>query len=100
MGVTYAKGSVTGRTAVREYDFLVDTGATWVGLSQAGIDALGLDIVPNAGATLLMADGTVSRTPSLHRGGYAGRNRLRQRRSAGRHSAGRLQAATGLGVQS
>ena len=63
MGVTYAKGSVTGRAAVREYDFLVDTGATWVGLPQAGIDALGLDTVPNAGATLLMADGTVSRTP-------------------------------------
>ena len=63
MGVTYAKGSITGRAEVREYDFLVDTGATWVGLPQDDIDALGLDTVPNAGATLMMADGTVNRTP-------------------------------------
>lgn len=63
MGVTYAKGSVTGPTAVRAYDFLVDTGATWVGLPQEDIDALGLDTVPNAGAELLLADGTVSHTP-------------------------------------
>ena len=63
MGVTYAKGSVTGKTEVRAYDFLVDTGATWVGLPQEDIDALGLDTVPNAGAELMLADGAVSRTP-------------------------------------
>ena len=62
MGVTYAKGSITGRNEVREFDFLVDTGATWVGIPQEDIDALGLDTVPNADAAL-MADGTISRTP-------------------------------------
>ena len=63
MGVTYARGSITGQDEVREYDFLVDTGATWVGIPQADIDALGLDTVPNAGADLMMADGTISHTP-------------------------------------
>ena len=63
MGVTYAKGSITGQNEVREYDFLVDTGATWVGIPQADIDALGLDTVPNASAKLMMADGAISHTP-------------------------------------
>ena len=63
MGVTYAKGSITGRGEVREFDFLVDTGATWVGIPQADIDALGLETVPNASAALMTADGTINRTP-------------------------------------
>ena len=63
MGVTYARGSITGQNESREFDFLVDTGATWVGIPQADIDALGLDTVPNADAALMMADGTISRTP-------------------------------------
>lgn len=63
MGVTHAKGSITGENGVREFDFLVDTGATWVGIPQADIDALGLDTVPNASAALMMADGSVSHTP-------------------------------------
>ena len=48
---------------MREYDFLVDTGATWVGIPQADIDTLGLDTVPNASAELMMADGTISHSP-------------------------------------
>ncbi len=63
MGITYAKGSITGRSEAREYDFLVDTCATWVGIPQADIDALELEIVPNASAALMMADGTISHTP-------------------------------------
>ena len=63
MGMTYARGSVTGRNEVREFDFLVDTGATWVGIPQADIDALGLDAVPNARAALMMADGAAKPTP-------------------------------------
>ena len=63
MGITYAKGNITGKNEVREFDFLVDTGATWVGIPQADIDALGLDTVPNASAALMMADGTVNDTP-------------------------------------
>ena len=42
MGVTYAKGSIIGQSGIREYDFLVDTGSTWLGLPQANITALGL----------------------------------------------------------
>ena len=63
MGVTHAKGSITGKLENREYDFLVDTGATWVGIPQADIDELGLDAVPNANTALLTADGKVVRTP-------------------------------------
>ena len=37
------KGRVVSRSATREYDFLVDTGATWVGLPQEDIEALDLD---------------------------------------------------------
>ncbi len=63
MGITYARGSIAGNLQEREYRFLVDTGATWVGLPQADIDALGLDTVPNAEASLMTADGSVMRTP-------------------------------------
>ena len=34
-----------------------------MGIPQADIDALGLDIVPNAGAALMTADGTVRQSP-------------------------------------
>lgn len=63
MGVAYAKGSITGRLENREYNFLVDTGATWVGIPQDDINALGLDTVPNASAALMTADGKVTHTP-------------------------------------
>ena len=63
MGITYARGSITGKTETREYDFLVDTGATWVGIPQDDIDALALDTVPNASAALMTADGRVVSTP-------------------------------------
>lgn len=63
VGVTYARGSITGTTETREYDFLVDTWATWVGIPQEDIDALTLDEVPNAIAALMTADGSVVRSP-------------------------------------
>ena len=63
MGVAYARGSIAGKSENREYDFLVDTGATWVGIPQNEIDALGLDTVPNASAALMTADGKVVNTP-------------------------------------
>ena len=63
MGITYARGSITGKSENREYDFLVDTGATWVGIPQDDIDALGLDTVPGASADLMTADGRVVSTP-------------------------------------
>lgn len=63
MGITYARGSITGKSEVREYEFLVDTGATWIGIPQADIEALELDTVPNAGARLMTADGSIINTP-------------------------------------
>ena len=42
---------------MREYDFLVDNGANWVGLPKADIDALGLDTVPNANASIYIGVG-------------------------------------------
>ena len=59
MGITYARGSITGKTETREYDFLVDTGATWIGLPQAHIDALDLDTVPNASARIMTGNGVI-----------------------------------------
>ena len=54
---------IAGKSENREYDFLVDTGATWVGIPQNDIDALGLETVPNASAALMTADGEVVNTP-------------------------------------
>ena len=59
MGITYAKGSITGKSEVREYDFLVDAGANWVGLPPDDIAALGLDPVPNADAPIYIGIGTL-----------------------------------------
>jgi predicted aspartyl protease len=42
MGVTQVQGKVIGETETREYTFLVDTGATYLGLPQEEIKALGL----------------------------------------------------------
>ena len=62
MGITYARGSITGRTETREYDFLVDTGATWLSIPQADIDALLLDTIPGGRANILTANG-IAQTP-------------------------------------
>ena len=59
MGITFARGNIAGKTETREYDFLVDTGATWIGLPQADIDALGLDTVPNATARIMTGNGVI-----------------------------------------
>lgn len=45
MGVTYARGSITGKTETREYDFLVDTGSTWMTLPPAEITELELEVI-------------------------------------------------------
>jgi predicted aspartyl protease len=42
MGVTQVQGKVIGETETREYTFLVDTGATYLGLPQEEVEALGL----------------------------------------------------------
>ena len=88
-----------GRTERAIFDFLVDTGATWVGIPQADIDALGLDTVPNASAALMMADGTIKPTPIYIAVGMLEGDGLCQRSGTGGSPDGRLQAAAGFGVQ-
>ncbi|MCE2500763.1 MAG: hypothetical protein J4G13_07860 [Dehalococcoidia bacterium] len=43
MGVTYARGSITGKSGSRPYEFLVDTGATWLSIPPADIGVLELE---------------------------------------------------------
>ena len=42
MGVTTVQARVFGELETREYEFMVDTGSTFLALPQAEIDALGL----------------------------------------------------------
>ena len=42
MGITFARGSVIGKSETREYDFLVDTGSTWMTLPAVEITELAL----------------------------------------------------------
>ena len=43
MGITYARGTIIGRSETRQYLFLVDTGSTWMTLPQSDIDELECD---------------------------------------------------------
>ena len=43
MGITYSKGTIIGKSETREYDFLVDTGSTWLTLPPQDIIELQLD---------------------------------------------------------
>ena len=45
MGKVVARASVVGPNGTRLFNFLVDTGSTFVGLPMADIEALGLPIV-------------------------------------------------------
>ena len=49
MGRTYATAMIIGADSTREYNFLVDTGATHIGLPQREIDDLGLEPIPQNG---------------------------------------------------
>ena len=46
MGVTYARGSIIGKSETRDYNFLVDTGSTWMTLPPADIAELELEEIP------------------------------------------------------
>ena len=45
----------------RDFTFLVDTGATWIGLPQIYIDALGLEPIPNAVVPIETGNGIVEK---------------------------------------
>lgn len=61
MGKTYARGSIDGRTFRWDFTFLVDTGATWIGLLETDIVALGLEEVPNGIAEIETGNGNIQR---------------------------------------
>lgn len=59
MGRTYATATIIGATETREYEFLVDTGATHVGLPQDDMDELGLAPIPNGVISVRTANGII-----------------------------------------
>ena len=61
MGKTYASGRIDGKTFRWDFTFLVDTGATWIGLPQIYIDALGLDPIPDAVVAIETGNGLVNK---------------------------------------
>ena len=61
MGRTTATATIIGATGEREYEFLVDTGSTHIGLPQREIDELELSPVPNGVLQVLTATGIVER---------------------------------------
>ena len=59
MGRTFVTATVTGARTTREYSFLVDTGATFVGLPIEEIQALGLTPIPDGKVEVLTGTGVV-----------------------------------------
>ena len=56
MGITYIKGTVTGRHGSRAVDFLVDSGAMYTLLPHDVWQAIGIE--PKRTETFVLADGT------------------------------------------
>lgn len=72
MGDTYARGSVNGRTGAWEFVFFVDTGATWIGLLETDIIALGLEEVPNGVIEIETGNGSITRQTYFATGALEG----------------------------
>lgn len=61
MGRTTVTATIIGANEAREYEFLVDTGSTHIGLPQQDIDELDLSPIPNGVLQVLTANGIVER---------------------------------------
>ena len=61
MGRTTAIATIIGASESREYEFLVDTGSTHIGIPEQEIEELGLSPVPNGILQVLTATGIVER---------------------------------------
>ena len=59
MGRTYATATIIGDADTREYEFLIDTGATHVGLPQNEMEELGLAPIPNGVISVRTANGII-----------------------------------------
>ena len=62
MGRTIVKATIIGPQDTRSYEFLVDTGSTFIGLPIEEIEALGLTPVPNGRIIVNTAEGLVERS--------------------------------------
>ena len=63
MSYIYVKGSITGKSETREFDFRVVKRSAQIGLPQSAIDALGLSKVPGLSHDTL-ADNDANRAPA------------------------------------
>lgn len=59
MGRTTIEAFVTGENGIRSFEFLVDTGATFVGLPLEDIEALGLYMFPGGSRRLITGMGVL-----------------------------------------
>ena len=59
MGRTFVQATINGPRASKEYNFLVDTGASLMGLPMGEIEALGLTPVPNGRRRFITATGAI-----------------------------------------
>ncbi|MCE2457287.1 MAG: aspartyl protease family protein [Dehalococcoidia bacterium] len=59
MGRTFATTTIIGAAETREYEFLVDTGATHIGLPQEELDELDLSPIPNGVISVRTANGII-----------------------------------------
>ena len=59
MGRTFVDASIEGPSAAKEYSFLVDTGASFVGLPIGEIQELGLIPIPDGNMQFLTASGVM-----------------------------------------
>ena len=59
MGRTTTTATIVGSTTSREYEFLVDTGATHIGLPENELEELGLAPIPNGVISVRTANGII-----------------------------------------
>ena len=59
MGRTLVNGTINGARASKEYSFLVDTGAIYIGLTIQEIQALDLTPIPDGKRRFVTATGLV-----------------------------------------
>ena len=61
MGKTYVTATLSRSSTSKDFTFLVDTGASYIGLPQGDIDELGLPSVPDGWVEVLTGTGVVRR---------------------------------------
>ena len=73
MGSTTVNATLIGEKMSKDYQFLVDAGATHVGLPAEEIDRLGLAPIPNGRIRVLTATGVVEQETYSAHGNVQGR---------------------------